>query len=155
MIRSCERRKLGNDVVVYSLSRVWLFAAPWIAARQASPSPEICPSSCPLNQWCHSTISSSVIPLFSCLQSFPASGSFPMSIQCWFSLRLTCLISLLSKGLSKVFSSTTVWKHQFFSTQPSLWSNSQHPYMTTGKDHSFDYMDLCWQRDVSAFYCAV
>ena len=129
-----------------------------------SPSPRVFPSSCPLNQWCHSTISSSVIPLFSCLQSFPASGSFPMkrlftsggqsirasasvlpmSIQCWFSLRLTCLISLLSKGLSKVFSSTTVWKHHFFGALPSLrlgsWSTLDlrldllsHPYMTIGK----------------------
>ena len=79
----------------------------------------------------------------------------PIYIQGWFPLGLSALITLLFKGLSKVFSSTTVWKHQFFSTQPSLWSNSQHPYMTTGKDHSFDYMDLCWQRDVSAFYCTV
>ena len=87
-----------------------------------------------------------VIPFSSCLQSFPASGSFPMSqlfasggqsigtsaspsvfpmnIQDWFPLRLTGWISLLSKGLSRVFSNTTVQKHQFFSTQPSLWSNS-------------------------------
>ena len=108
-----------------------------------SPSPRVFPSSWPLNQWCHSTIPS-VTPLFSCLQSFPASGSFPinrlftsggqsirasasvlpMSIQCWFSLRLTSLISLLSKGLSKVFSSTTVWKHHFFGALPSLRFNS-------------------------------
>ena len=83
-------------------------------------------------------------PFSSCLQSFPASGSFPvswlftsdgqsigtsalvlpMNIQCWCPLELTTLISLLSKGLSGIFSSTTVWKHQFFGTQPSLWSNS-------------------------------
>ena len=101
-------------------------------------------NSCPLSQWCHPTISSSVIP-FSCLQSFPASGSFPMSqffesncqsggalasasvlpmnIQDWFTSGLTGFISLQSKGLSGVFSNTTVQKHQFFSAQPSLWSN--------------------------------
>ena len=92
------------------------------------------------------TISSSVIPFSSCLLSFPASGSFPMSqlfisggqsigasasasvllknIQGWFPLGLTGLSSLLSKGLSRVFSKTTVWNHQFFGTQPSLWTNS-------------------------------
>ena len=111
-----------------------------------SPSPRACSNSCPLNWWYHPTISSSVVPFSSCPQSFPALGSFPvsqlfgsggqsigvsasssvltMSIQGWFSLGLTDLISLLSKGLSRVFSSTTVWKHQFFGTQPSLWSNS-------------------------------
>ena len=95
-----------------------------------------------------------VVPFSSCLQSFSASGSFPMSwlcpsggqsigdsalasvlpmnVQGWFHLGLTGLISLQSKGLSRVFSSTTVWKHQFFSAQSSLWSNA-HPYMTTGK----------------------
>ena len=99
-----------------------------------------------LSQWCHPTTSSSVIPFSSRLQSFPASGSFPMSQffesggqsigasasasvlpmnnQGWFPLRLTHLIPLLSKGLSRVFSSPTAWKHQFFSAQPSLWSNS-------------------------------
>ena len=98
------------------------------------------------------TISSSVVPFSSCPQSFPASGSFPMSqhfatggqsirasasvfpmnVQGWFPLGLTGLSSLLSKGLSGVFSSTTVWKHQFFDIQPSLWSSS-HLYMTTWK----------------------
>ena len=97
---------------------------------------------------CHPTISSSFIPFSSHPQSFPASGSFPMSrlfasggrslgasaaasvlpmnIQVWFPLELTGLISLLSKGLSRDFSSTTIWKHRFFSTQPSLWSNSHN-----------------------------
>ena len=109
------------------------------------PTPGVCSNSCPSSQWCHPTISSSVIP-FSCFQCFPASGSFlmswllasgsqsigasasasvlPMNIQSWFPLGLTGLISLLSKGLSRVFSSTTVWKHQFFSAQPSLQSKS-------------------------------
>ena len=112
-------------------------------ARPPCPSstPRVYSNSCPLSQWCHQTILSSVIP-FSCLQSFPASGSFPrsqffpsggqsigvsasasalpMNIQDLFSLGLTCWISLLSKGLSRVFSNTTVQKHQFFGTQLSL-----------------------------------
>ena len=119
-----------------------------------SSTPRTCSNSSPLSRWCHSTIliliSSNrfnhVIPFSSCLHSFPASGSFPMSqffascgqsigasgsasvlpknIQDWFPLGLTSLISLLSKGLSRVFSNTTVQKYQFFGTQPSLWSNS-------------------------------
>ena len=110
-----------------------------------SLSPWFCSNSCPLNQWCHPTILSSVVS-FSCLQSFPASGSFPvsrffasdgqsirasasalvlpMNIQGWFPLGLIGLMSLLAKGLSRVFSSTTVGKHQFFGAQPSLWSSS-------------------------------
>ena len=117
--------------------------------------PEVCPSSCPLSRWCHPTISSSVILFSYCLQSHPASGSFPMSqlfasggqsigtsasvsvlpmnTQGWFPLRLTGLISLLSKGLSRVFSSITVGKHQFFSAQLSVIVQLSYPYMTTGK----------------------
>ena len=109
-----------------------------------SPTPEACSNSCPLSRWCHPTISSSVVPFSPCPQSLSASGSFPVSqlfasggqsveasvsvlpvdIQGWSPLRLTGLISLLSEGLSKVFSNITVEKHQFFSSQPSLWSNS-------------------------------
>ena len=111
-----------------------------------SPSPRVCSNSCPLSLWCHPVISSSVTPFFSCPQSFPASGSFPVShlftsdgqsmgasasasalprnIQGWFPLGLTGLISLLSKWLLRVFSSTTIQKYQFFDTQPFLWSNS-------------------------------
>ena len=110
-----------------------------------SLSPGVCSNSCPSSQWHHRNISSSVIP-FSCLQSFPGPGSFPMSwlfpsggqsngasasptvlpkdIQGWFPLGLTGLTSLLAKGRSRVFSRTTVCKHQFFSSQLSLWSNS-------------------------------
>ena len=110
-----------------------------------SLSPRVCSNSYPSSRWCHPTISSSVTP-FSCPQSFPASGSFPRSwlfvsggqsvgasasasvllviIQGWFPLGLTVLISLQSKGFSRVFSSNTVQKHQFFDAQPSLWSNS-------------------------------
>ena len=105
-----------------------------------SPTPGIYSKSCPLHQWYHPTISSPVVPFCSCLQSFPASGSFqmnqfftsgdqsigfsssvlPMNIQDWFPLGGTGWISLQSKGLSRVFSNTTVQKHQFFSTQLSL-----------------------------------
>ena len=141
-----------------------------------SLSPRICSSSCPLSLWYWPTISSSVTPLSSCLQSFPSSGCFPMSrllassglsigtsasasvllmnIQDWFPLGfplwLTGCISL-SKGLSRVFSNTIVQKHQFFSTQPSLWSNSLTSIHDYWKNHSFDYRDLFWQSDVSAF----
>ena len=112
-----------------------------------SPSPRVGSDSYPLSQWCHPTISSSLILFSSCPWSFPESRSFPMSwmfasggqstgasasasvlpmnIQCQFHLGLTTLISLQSKRLSRVFSNTTVQKHQFFSTQPSLWPNSQ------------------------------
>ena len=109
-----------------------------------SPTPGVHSNSCPLSRWCHPTISSSVIPFSSCPQSFPASKSFqmsplfasggqsiealasvlPMNIQDWFPLGLTGLISLLSKGPSRVFSNTTVQKHQFFGAQLSSQSNS-------------------------------
>ena len=107
-----------------------------------SPTPRAYSNSCPLSWWCHPTISSSVVPFSSCLQSFPASGSFqmsqlfesggqiigvststsvlPMGILDWFPLGWTGWISLLFKGLSRVFSNTTVQKHQFFSAQLSL-----------------------------------
>ena len=105
-----------------------------------SPTPGACPNSCPSSWCCHPTIASSLVPFSSCLQSFPASGSFPrsqffasggqsigvaasvlpMTIQDWFPLGWTGWISLLSKGLSRVFSNTTVQKFQFFSTQLSL-----------------------------------
>ena len=116
-----------------------------------SPSPGACSNSCPLSQWCHPTISSFVVPFSSCLQSSRASESFPMiwlfisggqsigasasvlpmTIQGWFPLGLTGLISSLSKRLSRLFC-TTIWKHQFFGTLHSLWSDS-HTYMTTEK----------------------
>ena len=118
----------------------------------SSLSPRACSNSCPLSPWCHSNISSSVTSFSSCPQSFPASGSFPMSqlfissgqsigilasealfpvrIHSWFPLRLTGLISLMSKGLLSILSGITIWKHQYFSTQPSLQSNC---HMTTGK----------------------
>ena len=71
-----------SDLAAAAASRVWLFVTPWTVACQSSlpsPSPGVCSNSCPLSQWCHPTISSSVTPFSSCPQSFPASGSFPMS----------------------------------------------------------------------------
>ena len=119
-----------------------------------SPSPRAC-SNCPWSWWYHPTISSSPIPFSSCLQSFPASGSFlmshlfmsggqtvgvsvsasvlPVNIQDWFPLWLTCLISLQSKRLSRVFSNSPVQKHQFLGIQLSLWSSAQIHYRTIGK----------------------
>ena len=111
-----------------------------------SPTPGVHPDSRPSSQWCHPAISSSVIPFSSCPQFLPASGSFPMSqlfawggqstgvsalasflpkkSQSWSPSERTGWISLQSKGLSRVFSNTTVQKHQFFSTQLSSHSNS-------------------------------
>ena len=127
-----------------------------------TPTPGAYPNSCPLSWWCHPTISSSVIPFSSCLQSFPASGSFqmsqlfasgcqsigvsasasilPMNIQHWFPLGWTGWISLLSKGLSRVFSSTTVQSINslalsFFFYCPALTLASIHDYW---KNHSLD-----------------
>ena len=136
-------------IVTQSPSHVQLFATPSTAACQGFLSFTIagaCSMSCSLSQWCHPTISSSVIPFSSCLHSFQASGSFPMSqffasgdqsigasasasvlpmnIQEWLPLGLTSLISLLFKGLSRILSNTTVQKHQFFGAQLSFWFNS-------------------------------
>ena len=129
----------------------------------SSLSPWVCSKSCPLSWWCHPTISSSVTPFSSCPQSFPASGSFPMSqftsrahsigawasasasvlpmnIQSWFPLGLMILISLQSQELSRVLSSTTIWKHQFKTSIHECWKN-----------HCFDYRDFSLQSDVSVF----
>ena len=121
-----------------------------------SPTPGVYSDSSPLHWWCHPDISSSVIPFSSCPKSFPASGSFqmsrffasgghsirvsastsvfPINIQDWFPLGWTGWISLQSKGLSRVFSNTTVQKHQFFGAQLSHpLVQLSHPYLTTGK----------------------
>ena len=140
-----------------------------------SSAPGACSNSCLSSRWCHPIILFSVV-LFSCLQSFPASGYclmsqffptggqsigasasalvLPMNIQDCFPLGLTGLSSLQSKGLSRVFPDTTVQNHKFFSTQLSLWKTltSIHDYW---KNHGFDYTDLCWHSDVSAFQYAV
>ena len=140
---SCLENPIGS---VQSFSRLQLFATPWTAAHQApclSPIPEVYSNSCPLSQWCHSTIS--VIPFSSCLQPFRVSGSFPVS-QLFrsdgerigvsastsvlpmnsglFPLGWTGWVSRKSKGLSRVFSNTTVQKYHFFNAQLSSQSNS-------------------------------
>ena len=164
-----------NDVfvVVQLLSHVQLFVIPWTAARQASFSLTISQSllnSCPSSQWCHPTMSSSVIPFSSCLQSFPA-GSFPVSqffesggqsigasasasvlpvnIQGWFPWGLTGWISLQSKGLSSLLQhhSSKGSVLQFCLLYgPAL--TSVHDYR---KNDNPNYMDLCQQSDASAF----
>ena len=161
--------------VVQLLSHVQHFVTPWtIACRLLCPSlsPRVCSDSCPLSRWCCPTILSSVAPFSFCCQSFPASGSFPMNqlfapggqsikgsasasvlpmdIQGWFPFGWTGWISLLFKGLSRVFCAT-VQKHQFFSTQSSLWSNSYSRTWLYWKNHSFDYGDLC-QQMMSLFF---
>ena len=147
-IQHLKSTGLVNFVVVQSLSCVdsfWPHGLQHARLPCPSPFPRACSNSCPLSRWCHPTISSSVV-LFSHLQSFPASGSFqmsqlfasggqsigvsasatdlPMNTQDWSQLGWTSWISLLSRGLSRVFSNTTVQKHQFFGAQLSLQSNS-------------------------------
>ena len=135
-------------LLLFSPHCVQLFATPWTEAHQAplSSTLPVCSSSCPLCQWCYLIISSFANPFSFHLQSFLVSESFSMSqlftlgsqsigasvsptvlsmsIQGWFPFRSIGLISLQSKGLSRVFSSITIQKHHFFSAQPSLWSNS-------------------------------
>ena len=137
--RSFSSIQFSHSVVSDSL---WPHESQHTRPPCPSPTPGIYPNSRPLSWWCHPTISSSVVPFSSCLQSFPASGSFqmsqlftsggqssgvsastsvlPMNSQDWFPLGLIGLIFLQSKGLSRVFSNTTVQKHQFFSAQLSL-----------------------------------
>ena len=156
------KRDVWRISSVQTLSHVQLFVTLWTAARQASLSIIIthgaCSNSCPLSWWCHPNISPSIFLFTSCLQSLPASGSFPMSqlflsggqntgasassilpinIQDWFPLGLIGLISLLSKGLSRIFSNNTVKKHQFLGTQLSFQSNS-HIHTWCWKNNSFD-----------------
>ena len=160
---------LSRSVVSDSL---WLHGLQQARLPCPSPSPRACSNSCPLSWWCHQTISSSVVPFSCCLQSFPESGSFPMSwffasggqstgasasasilpmnSQDWFPLGLTGLISLKSKGLSRMFSSTIVWKHQFFAAQPSLWSSCHIHTWLLEKPLS---ADLCYYRLWWAKWC--
>ena len=141
-----------------------------------SPTPGVHSNSCPLRQWCHPAISSSVIPFSSCPQSHPASGSFPMSqffswggqsigvsalasvlpmnTQDWSPLGWTGWISLQSKGLSRVFSNTAIQKHQSLAPSclhsPTFTSIHDH-----WKNHSPDKTDLYWQSNISAFQYAI
>ena len=142
--------KVGTLSVQFSCSvwsnSLWHHGLQHARPPYPSPSPRACSNSCPLSWQCHPIISSSVIPLSSCLQYFPVSGSFPMSqffgsggqsigasasesvlpmnIQDWFPLGMTGLIFLLSNGLSRVSSNTTVQQHQFSGAQLSIWFNS-------------------------------
>ena len=124
------------------------------------------------HEWCHPTVSFSVGPLSFCPPSFPASGSFPisrlftpngqstgasastsvfpMNIQDWFPLELTGLLSLQSKGLWRVFSKTTIQKHQFLAALSLLYGPILTSIYDCWKNHSFDYLDLCWKSDVCA-----
>ena len=173
-----KKKDGGNELTdlqfssVQSLSRVWLFATPWTAAHQASVSITnslVYSNSCPLSRWCHPTISFSVVPFSSCLQSFPASGSFqisqlfasdsqsigvsasttvlPKNTQDLSPLGWTGWISLQPKGLSPT--------PQFKSINSSALSFLHSPTLTPRhdhwKNHSLDYTDLCWQSNVSAF----
>jgi len=163
---------------VYENCHVGLFVTQWTAAHQASLSitnSQSLPKLMSIESWwCHPTISSSVIPFSSRLQSFPASGSFqinqffasggqnievsastsvlPMNIQHWFPLGWTGWISLQSKGLSRVFSNTTVQKHQFFSARLYLWSNSHIHAWLLEKPYLW-LMDLCWQSSFCFLIC--
>ena len=143
-------------------------------ARLSCPSvfPRVCSISYSLSQWCNLTISSFVAPFSFCLQSFPASGYFPLSqlfttggqsiatlastsvlpknIQSWFPLGLTDLISLLSKGFSRVFSSAQL-KNISSLVLSLLYGSTLTPVHGYWKEHSFNYIYLCWQSDVSAF----
>ena len=152
---SCQSVQLSHTVT----SKSWLYGLQNARLPCLSPTPRTCSNSCPLSGWCHPTISSSVVPFSSCLPSFWESWSFPnsqlfvsggqsigasasatifpMNIQDWLPLGLTGWISLLSKGLSRVFCSTTVQKNWSFGAQPSLWSNS-HIHTRLLKNHSFD-----------------
>ena len=163
---------MGITVVVQLLSLVWLFATPWTAACQLPCpllSPGACSNSCPLSQWCHPNTSSSVIPsrpgsnlsqhqglfqwvgsLYQVGERLEASASsleasvLPVNIQGWYPLGLTGLITLLSKGLSRVFSSSK----SINETQPFYGLILTPDYW---KNHTFDYTDLCGQNNVSAF----
>ena len=167
-IESSNLWKLYNSVqFLFSCSVVSNYLQPHGLQHTRLPcpsqSPWVCSNSCPLSRWCHPTISSSVVPFSSSSQSFPASESFPLSqlftsggqnigvsasvlpmnVQDWFPLGFTGLIPLLSKELSRVLSSTRVWRHQFVSTQAEC--------MTNGKTIALDCTDLCWQSNVSVF----
>ena len=175
--QSCHSRGYLQNWLLFSHSvmsdSLWPHGLEHARLPYLSPSPGACSNSCPLSRWCHPTISSSVIP-FSCLQSFPALGcfliqlalhirrpnfwSFSFSISSsneysglisfridWFDLLAVqgTLKSLLQYHSSKI---SILWCSAFFMVQLS------HPYMTAGKNHSFDYMNLCWQKVMSLIF---
>ena len=157
--------------VAQSCATLWPHGLQHTTLPRPSSTPRACSNSCPSSQWYHPTISSFVIPFSSCLQSFPASGSFlishllasgdqsigasasasvfPMNIQDWFPLELTFSI-LQFKGLSRIFYNATVHKHPSLALSHSYGPTliSIHDYW---KNHSFDYINICQQSTVSAF----
>ena len=169
-----EKNPNSTIVVVQSLSRVRLLVTPWIAAHQASLSitPRVGSNSCPLSQWCHPAISFSVTPFSSCLQSFPASGSFPMSqffasgdqsigasasasvlpvnIQSWFTWGFTGLTFCCPRD-SQEFSPAPQCESITFSVFSLHYGLTLTSLCDYYKNHGFVYMDFCWQSNVSAF----
>ena len=162
--------------VLFCCCCIWLFATHGLQHARLSclsPSPGVYPNSCPSSWWCHPTISSSVIPISSHLQSFPASGSFPMSqffasggqsiaasasasilpmnIQGWFPLGWTGQISLLSKGLLRVFSSTTVQNFSGWTLTNSYPTelNPCHPYISKIAFHQKSQIGGLWVAEGS------
>ena len=162
-----------NDYFFLLFNHVWLFATPWTAVRQASLSFIISQSllklmsieSVMLSKLLILYVPLLLLSIFPAMESFPVSQLFasggqstgisasapalPMNIQDWFPLGLTSWISLLSKGLSRVFSNTTVWNHQFFRAQPSLWGNS-HLSTSSGKTIALNRWS-CVGKVISAF----
>ena len=172
---ACDHRWKTKYLSVQFSTVAQSCVTPWTAGCQTScpsPTPRACSNSCPLSQWYYPTISSSVIPFSSCLQSFPASGSFqmsqffesggqsyrvsasasvlPMNIQDWLPSGWTGWSSLQFMELSRVFSDTTIQNHQFFGAQLSQLS---HPHMTTRKTIALTRQTFV--SNVSAFYHAV
>ena len=168
MKKRWEKRRVFMISSVQSLSHVQLFANPWTAAGQIpcpSPTPEAYSNSCPSSQWCHPTISSSVIPFSSCLQSFPTSGSFqmsrffasggqsigvsasasvlPVNIQDWFPVELTSLISCSPRD-SQESSQTPQFKSINSSMLSFLYGSTLTYIHDYWKNHNFDQMGICW-----------
>ena len=158
-----------------SVTQLWPHELQHAKSPCPSPSPRVCPNSCSLYSWCGLAISSSDALFSFCPQSFPASGTFPMSwlftsgdqntsasasvlpmsIQGWFPLRLTGLIFTLSKGLSGVSSSTTVQRHQFSGALPSLWSSSHNRTWPLGRPLPWLYINIYRWSNVFAFQHSV
>ena len=162
--------RVSVSSVAQSCLTLWPHGLPHARLPSPSLSPGASSNSCPLSPWCYPTISSSATFFSFCLQSLPPSVSFPvswllasdaqiieasmasvlpMSIQGWFPLGLTGLISLLSRELSTIFSSTTVWKHQLFALS-LLYDPTLTSICNSWENHSFDYTDLCGQSNVYA-----
>ena len=149
---------------------VWLHAPQHARFPCPPPTPGVYSNSCPWSRWCHPTISSSVIPFSSYPQSFPASGSFQMSqffASCSQRIRVSASTSVLPNEYSGLIFFRMDWldllavpgtlkpsaalQHHFLGAQFSFWSNSHIRTWLLEKLYSFDYIDLCWESDVSAF----